>query len=457
MADKINVLLIGGGAAGGSAGGREHAMAIQLRASARCGVIYTTQGDAQNPGLAELCTPMDIPFDARDAFRLRRWCAGKQIGLAVIGPEDPLCDGLADVLGDRDLEVKGSGSGGAPAVPFVFGPSRAAARLEGDKAYAKGVMRSAKVPTAESRAFTDYRAAREYLESRTEAHVIKAAGLAKGKGVFVPASQAEALEALERVMLRREFGAAGDTVVIEEKLKGREVSVLALCDGRTIFVLEPCQDHKRLRDGATGPNTGGMGAVCPPPLGVKGLDERTMELVQREILVPTIDALRRDGVNYCGVLYAGLMLTPGGPKVLEFNCRFGDPECQVLLARWQGDLLEHLLATCQGRLDEVDLSFAAGTSVCVVVAAPGYPDAPAKGIVIEGLEDAAACEGVTILHAGTRRDEQGRIVTSGGRVLNVVASGESAEQARARAYAAVKKIRLPGKQVRTDIGTEVIG
>jgi phosphoribosylamine--glycine ligase len=273
----------------------------------------------------------------------------------------------------------------------------------------------------------------------------------------VPASQAEALEALERVMLRREFGAAGDTVVIEEKLKGREVSVLALCDGRTIFVLEPCQDHKRLRDGATGPNTGGMGAVCPPPLGVKGLDERTMELVQREILVPTIDALRRDGVNYCGVLYAGLMLTPGGPKVLEFNCRFGDPECQVLLARWQGDLLEHLLATCQGRLDEVDLSFAAGTSVCVVVAAPGYPDAPAKGIVIEGLEDAAACEGVTILHAGTRRDEQGRIVTSGGRVLNVVASGESAEQARARAYAAVKKIRLPGKQVRTDIGTEVIG
>jgi len=439
--EPVNILLVGGG-------GREHALALKLSASPRMGTLFAT--DMANPGIAALAQPMDIPFDLKDPFRLQRWCITNRITLAVIGPEEPLAAGLADILTGGE---RGGGGGLGGAVPYVFGPSKQAAQLEGDKAFAKDIMRAAKVPTADARTFGDYEAARKYLESRTEPHVVKAAGLAKGKGVIVPATQGEALAALDRIMVKREFGAAGAKVVIEEKLKGREVSVLALCDGRTIYVLEPCQDHKRLQNGARGPNTGGMGALCP----TNALGDKLLDTIQRDVLVPTIDALKREGIDYTGVIYAGIMLTPGGPKVLEFNCRFGDPECQALLARWEGDLISELIACCDRKLDQVELRWRPGASVCVVVAAPGYPDAPVKNLTIEGLDEAGACEGVTIIHAGTARTSDRKTVTNGGRVLNVVATGDDAEHARKRAYAAVSKIRLPGMIVRTDIGTDVIG
>lgn len=438
--DKINVLLVGGG-------GREHALAWKLRQSPR--VVELFASDTSNPGIAALCSKMDIPFDLKDPFRLQRWCISNKIDLAVIGPEEPLCEGLADILGGDARS--GGGLGGA--VRYVFGPGKDAAQLEGDKAFAKQIMRAGGVPTAEGKTFQDLEAATSYVSSRKEPPVIKATGLAKGKGVFVPSTIAEAVEAVERVLSRREFGEAGRTVLIEERLKGREVSVFALVDGRNIYVLDSAQDHKRLRDNAQGPNTGGMGSICPS----RAVDEAMMDRIQREILVPTIDALKREGIEYRGVLYAGIMLTPAGPKVLEFNVRFGDPECQTLMARWHGDLAEHLIAAADRRLDQVDITFNAGASVCVVLAAGGYPEKPAKGAVIEGLDAAAKVPGVQIFHAGTRKDERGQIVVNGGRVLGVTATGANAEDARKRAYEAVAKIRFAGMQVRSDIGTDIVG
>jgi phosphoribosylamine--glycine ligase len=266
--------------------------------------------------------------------------------------------------------------------------------------------------------------------------------------VIVPTTLAEAIDAIDRIMVQRVFGDAGREVVIEERLQGTEVSVLALVDGRSIYVLETAQDHKRLLDGDQGPNTGGMGAFCPSPR----IDDALMEKIQRSILVPTVDALRRDNIDYRGVLYAGLMLTPAGPKVLEFNCRFGDPECQAILARLQSDLLDAILATCTGRLADLDLRWTPGSSCCVVLAAPGYPDTPRANLPITGLEQAAATPNVQIFHAGTRRDEQGRLVTAGGRVLNVVGTGPTLAEARAAAYAACDLIQFEGKTLRRDIG-----
>ncbi|MCW5765638.1 MAG: phosphoribosylamine--glycine ligase [Phycisphaeraceae bacterium] len=438
-ASKVNVLLIG-------SGGREHALAHGLRRSPRLGNLFT---DGQNPGILSLAQRADVPINPKDPHQLRKFCLTQRIGLVVIGPEEPLAAGLADVLSE------GSKAGGglqAP-VPAVFGPVKAGAMLEADKAFAKELMRGAAIPTAESRTFSDAEAARTFLASRSEPWVIKAAGLAKGKGVFVPETQAEAMAAIDRIMVKREFGDAGRTVVIEERLKGREVSVFALCDGRTIYVLDACQDHKRLGNGATGPNTGGMGAICP----ARSVDAKLMARVEREVLVPTVDALKREGIDYRGVLYAGLMLTPAGPKVLEYNCRFGDPECQVLVRRFDGDLLDTMLATAERRLEKADFGWKPGAAVCVVLAAAGYPDKPRSGDVIEGLEEAAAVEGVEVFHAGTARDAQGRVVTAGGRVLNVTAVGATAEEARARAYRAAELIRFEGKQYRTDIGTDVVG
>ncbi len=442
-AAPVNVLLVGGG-------GREHALAWKLRQSPRLGDLYATH--TGNPGIAALAKPVDVghgaaPYDLakREFFPIRQWCAKHRIGLALIGPEEPLAAGMADGL--REPIVPG-----AP-VPLVFGPGRAAAQLEADKAWAKELMRSALIPTATGRAFGDYESAKAYLDSRQEPPVIKAAGLAKGKGVFVPATKEEGVAALDRIMVKREFGDAGRTVVIEERLKGREVSVFALVDGRSIYVLEACQDHKRLGDGATGPNTGGMGALCPTP----ALDGATLARVEREILVPTVDALRRDGIEFTGVLYAGLMLTPGGPKVLEYNVRFGDPECQALLCRMKCDLLDVLEATCTRRLDEVTIEWTPGPAVCVVLAAGGYPEAPRSGDVIDGLDEAAAVPGAAVFHAGTTRDAKGRIATSGGRVLNVVGTGDSLDAARRAAYTAAERIRFSGKTLRTDIGTAVVG
>ncbi|MFM9995110.1 MAG: phosphoribosylamine--glycine ligase [Phycisphaerales bacterium] len=425
MADRINVLLMGGG-------GREHAIADRLTRSPRLGQLWITHG--QNPGLAALGRVADVPVAIRESYRLVQFCDHHDIGLVVIGPEEPLAEGFADKLRTPTRKV--------------FGPGADGARIEADKAWAKQLMRGASIPTAEARVFTDADGARTYLRSREHPPVIKASGLAKGKGVFVPDSLAEALDAIDRIMVQRVFGDAGREVVIEERLTGSEVSVLALVDGRSIYVLETAQDHKRLGDRDSGPNTGGMGAFTPSTI----VDEATMAKIQSLVLVPALDALRRDGIDFRGVLYAGIMLTHAGPKVLEFNCRFGDPECQAILVRLKSDLLELMLATCDGKLADTDVEWEPGASCCVVLAAEGYPEKPKSGAVIHGLDAAAAVEGVTIYHAGTTRARDGTIVTAGGRVLGVTAVGADLEQARRRAYAACDLIVFAGKTYRTDIG-----
>ncbi|MEM1185124.1 MAG: phosphoribosylamine--glycine ligase [Planctomycetota bacterium] len=424
----INVLLIGGG-------GREHALAQAIARSPRLGTLYAT--DTQNPGIAALAQPVDVPVSKREIYRLQRFCDKADIGLIVIGPEDPLAQGWADDLTKRlDSDERRP----------VFGPNAKAAKLEADKAYAKHVMRQASVATAEGRSFTNYDAARAYLESRDEPQVIKAAGLAKGKGVIVSSGEAEGLAALDRIMQERVFGDAGNAVIIEERLEGREASVLALFDGRTMMVLPPCQDHKRLLDNDAGPNTGGMGAYCPSP----AITDELLDEIQADILVPTVDAMRRDGVEFTGVLYAGLMLTPAGPRVLEFNVRFGDPECQPLLARLESDALELLYATATGGLDRVDVAWRDEQAVSLVFAADGYPESPRSGHVITGVEAAEAKEGVSVQLAGVKRKDDD-LVTAGGRVLAVTALGDTLSAARDRAYEAAKLIDFPGKHLRSDI------
>jgi len=423
--DSLNVLLVGGG-------GREHALAWRLHRSESVGQIHTTH--PSNPGLAGLGRAVDCPVRTAESYRITQYCDRHGVNLVVIGPEGPLAEGMADALRTPDRAV--------------FGPGKDGARLEADKAWAKSVMRAASIPTSESRAFTDPDGAIRYLESRDTHQVIKASGLAAGKGVIVPDSLEEARDAVNRIMRERAFGDAGATVVIEERLKGPEVSVLALTDGRTAAVLDACQDHKRLLEGGRGPNTGGMGAVCPAPL----VDDALYAEVEREILAPLMDVLRREGIEYRGVLYAGLMLTPAGPKVLEFNVRFGDPECQPLMARWRGDLGRTLYECATGRLEDARWGFDGRHACCVVLASKGYPEAPETGFPITGADDASAMEGVTVFHAGTAIGEGGGLVTAGGRVLGVTALGETAEAARTLALEAADAIEFEGKQLRRDIG-----
>jgi len=427
--ERVNVLLVGGG-------GREHALAWKLAQSPRLGDVWLT--DAANAGLATLGRPVDVPFDFAHPFRLARWLDDRDVQLVVIGPEAPLAAGVADAL--------------ASPKRYVFGPTKSAARIEADKAFAKKLMRSAAIPTAEARIFSDADSAKEYVASRETGVVVKAAGLAAGKGVVVCDDQQEGLAAIERIMGEKAFGDAGRTIVVEERLAGQELSVLALCDGRTLWVLDPCQDHKQVGDGDTGPNTGGMGAYCPTPL----IDDDMIARIERQILVPTIDALRRDNIDYRGVLYAGIMLTPAGPKVLEFNCRFGDPECQPLMARLQGDLIEILWHTCAGTLDHAAIGFDSRTACTVVMCSEGYPGPYEKGKPITGIEDAEALGDVKVFHAGTRRDEDGALVTNGGRVLNVTAVADDLLAARDLANAACERIHFEGAFFRRDIGDRVL-
>lgn len=432
--DRINVLVIG-------SGGREHALGWKLKQSPRCGSLYFAQG---NGGTASIGENLDIHperADAKTVDQVQYFTRHHDIGLIVIGPEDPLAHGLADKLANA----------ATGADVHIFGPVAAAARLEADKAFAKQLMRAAAIPTADARTFADHRAAVSYAETRETPVVVKAAGLAKGKGVTVCDDSEQAVEAIGRMMRDRIFGEAGETIVIEERLVGQEVSILALVDGRNMYVLDPTQDHKQAGERDTGPNTGGMGAYCPTPL----VDDALMSTIEREILVPTIDALRRDGVIYRGVLYAGLMLTAGGPKVLEFNCRFGDPECQPLMMRLRGDLLEIMLATCTGQLDEIDLSWDARCACCVVMASAGYPGDYEKGKPIIGIPDAEADKGVKVFHAGTTL-KNGNLATSGGRVLNVCALGADLADAQAKANAACEKITFDGAWFRHDIGYRVM-
>ncbi len=421
--EPANVLLLGSGA-------REHALASAIARSPKLGRLFAT--DTSNPGIAALARPVDVPSDIKQIYRLQQFCDANAISLVVIGPEDPLAEGYADALA-------------APG-RLVFGPGASAARLEADKAWAKKLMRAASIPTAEGRAFSDPDAATQYFESREEAQVIKAAGLAKGKGVILPETPEEGLDAIDRIMRRREFGDAGKTLIIEERLVGREVSVLAITDGASVLVLPPCQDHKRLRDNDKGPNTGGMGAFCPADT----IDPETMSRIETDILVPTLDALRREEIDYRGVLYAGLILTPAGPKVLEFNCRFGDPECQPLMSRLESDAIDLLSAPANGTLDGLDVRWSDKAAVCVVLASDGYPQKPRTGVSIEGVEDADSMPGVTVYHAATKM-VGGQLVTSGGRVLSVTALGDTLADARDLAYAAAEKITFEGKTYRTDI------
>jgi len=523
MMQKVNVVLVGGG-------GRENALARALRRSPKLGKLWITH--PENPGLAALGTPVDVPVNRREIYRLRTFCAKNDIGLVVIGPEDPLAEGFVDELSNTET--------------LVFGPTAAGAQIESNKVWCKSLLRGASVPIAEGRGYTDPHQARAALEGkikddrvlftalgpmrqfetgdekrefilsklgaaldaaaargkpnalepraraalsvafacgdsfrtpddraayideliRTDATigkaattpisdlpVIKASGLAKGKGVVVPSTYAEALAAVNDMMVKKIHGEAGMEIVIEERLEGPEASVLAITDGRTIVSLPVCQDHKRLRDGDRGPNTGGMGVACPSG----HVSDELLMSIEREILVPTVDALKRDKINYKGVLFAGLMLTPGGPKVLEYNCRFGDPETQPLMARLKSDLLELMLATCKGELEDVVLEWDPSPACCVVLASEGYPDKPRSGAVITGVDEAEKMPGVTVDHAGTRLNADGQLVTAGGRVLCITGVGPTMKDARARAYAACEKIRFDGKILRSDIGAPMSG
>jgi len=427
----MNILVLG-------SGGREHALGWKLAQSPQCEKLFFAPG---NPGTASLGSNLDLvlePVTTKNADAIDYFCRHNNVQLIVIGPEDPLAAGLADRLARPNR--------------YVFGPSRAAAQIEADKAWSKQLMRGASIPTAEARIFRNADAALNYVRSREFPVVVKAAGLAKGKGAIVCDDSDGAVEAVRKIMIERAFGPAGDAVVIEERLFGQEVSILALVDGRSIFVLEPAQDHKQVGEGDRGPNTGGMGAYTPTPL----VDDELMQSIERDVLVPTLDALRRDNVTYQGVLYAGLMLTAAGPKVIEYNCRFGDPEVQPLMMRLQGDLVELLVATCQGRLEDVSLGWDAQSCCCVVVASGGYPGEYRKGLPITGIEDAQQVPGVQVFHAGTAKDKQGRVVTAGGRVLNVCALGRDLKQAQQRANEAAAKIRFDGAFFRHDIGFRVM-
>ncbi|HQY89059.1 MAG TPA: phosphoribosylamine--glycine ligase, partial [Tepidisphaeraceae bacterium] len=353
----MNVAVIGNG-------GREHALVWKLSQSRNIGKLYALPG---NPGTMNLAENVEInPLDFK---KILRFCESKSIGLVVIGPEDPLAAGLVDALTDAGIRA--------------FGPTKEAAQLESDKWFAKELMKSQAVPTGEARLFTTLRNALAHIETREPPFVIKAAGLAKGKGVTIAYSMEDAITALTSVMQEKIFGDAGTRVVIEEYLTGIEASVIALVSGNQLYMLEPCQDYKSLNDGNTGPMTGGMGAISPTP----NISRELLATLEREVFIPVLDGLKRDGITYKGVLYAGIMLTESGPRVLEFNCRFGDPETQVLMMRLQNDLLEVMNAVVDGKLDSIELKWDKRPSICVVATDKGYPGKTTSGLEITGVKD----------------------------------------------------------------------
>jgi phosphoribosylamine---glycine ligase len=416
-------------------GGREHALIEALSRSPRAEEIFAAPG---NPGMASVAELVDIPVD--DLISLRNFARTVGVDLTIVGPEAPLVGGIAEAFWEAGLKV--------------FGPSRAAARIEGSKIFAKKIMQHAGVPTARSEAFDREAAALAYLRSLPPGDgypvVVKVDGLAAGKGVTIADSYKEAEDAV-RDAFEGVFGAAGERLIVEEYLIGREASVFVFADGRNILPFVPAQDYKRLEDGGEGPNTGGMGAYSP----TMWMDSATYTTILEEIINPTIHQLALIGAPYVGLLYAGVMITEEGPKALEFNCRFGDPESQALLPRIETDLLELMVACVEEDLGGHEISWATEKAVCVVLASEGYPESPTTGDEISGLEDLFGLPGVRVYHAATRMDEGG-LYTAGGRVLNVVGTGESVIEARARAYAAVELIHFPGMQYRTDIAQEAL-
>jgi len=421
----MKVLLVGNG-------GREHALAWKLASSPRVTALFVAPG---NPGTARVAD--NVPIGVMDFPKILKFVRDNAIGLVVVGPEDPLAAGLTDALQAAGVKV--------------FGPNKAAAQIEADKWFAKEIMRHQAVPTAEARAFSDAAAAEDFVRTRGGPLVVKAAGLAKGKGVAVCYRTEEALAAVANVMLDKAFGDAGARVVIEEKMNGPECSILAFVDRKNIYLMESAQDHKPIDDGDTGPMTGGMGAYSPTPV----VTESMMRDIERQILVPTVDGLLRDGIEYKGILYAGLMLTANGPKVVEFNCRFGDPETQPLMMRLQSDLLEVMLAVVDGRLDKVTLKWDPRPALSVVAASKGYPGKYASGLPISGIDDADAMPDVKVFQAGTKQQGD-QVVTDGGRVLAVTALGNTIADAQRRAYDAMKLIHFDGIYYRKDIGHQAI-
>jgi phosphoribosylamine--glycine ligase len=420
----MNILLIG-------SGGREHALAWKMAASPLTDRLYCAPGNAGIANEAEC-----VALDPADHAAVIAFCKDKQIDFVVVGPEAPLCAGIVD-----DLEAAGI---------KAFGPAKAAAQLEGSKGFTKDICRANNIPTAAYERFTAPDPAKAYVRKHGAPIVVKADGLAAGKGVVVAETAEQALQAID-MMFEGGLGAAGAEVVVEEFLEGEEASFFALCDGTTAIPLASAQDHKRVFDGDKGPNTGGMGAYSPAPVMTPEMTVRTM----REIIEPTLRALAAMGAPYKGVLFAGLMITSDGPKLIEYNVRFGDPETQVLMLRLKSDLVPALLASRDGVLKSFDLRWSDDAALTVVMAAKGYPGEYAKGSAIDGLEEAAGVEGVEIFHAGTKR-EGGRILANGGRVLNVCAIGRSIAEAQKRAYAAVDLIRWPEGFCRRDIGWRAI-
>ncbi len=428
----FNVLIVG-------SGGREHALAWKINQSKRVDKVFVAPGNA-GTGVDAI----NVAIPQEDHAGLIAFAKSNNVGLVVVGPEAPLVAGLVD-----DMQAAGL---------KVFGPSKAAAELEGSKVFCKNLLRSADIPTADYRTFRSADDAMRYIKDRySEPNdlvnvVVKADGLAAGKGVVVCNTRSEALDAIDRIAARKEFGAAGKELIIEERLTGPEVSVLAITDGETILTLPTAQDHKPAHDGDLGPNTGGMGAYSPAPV----LDEQTLADVEAGILVPIVHAMKRSRRPFKGVLYAGLMLTPAGPKVLEFNVRFGDPECQPLLMRLKTDIVDVMLATIEGRLGELEgLEFDPRPAICVVMASEGYPGTYEKGHTITGIAAADQLTDVKVFHAGTNV-VNGNVVNTGGRVLGVTAMGDTISAAKLQAYTAIAKIRWQGAWCRKDISDKAL-
>jgi phosphoribosylamine---glycine ligase len=420
----MNILILG-------SGGREHALAWKIADSPLTERLYCAPGNAGIAQQAE-CVPLDLAEHAVIAA----FCRDRRIDLVVVGPEAPLCAGIVD-----DLESAGI---------KTFGPSRAAAQLEGSKGFTKDLCHANAIPTAAFARFKDASAAKAYIRAQGAPIVVKADGLAAGKGVIVAQSEAEAAAAVE-MMFGGGLGEAGGEIVVEEFLEGEEASFFALCDGETAIPLATAQDHKRAFDGDKGPNTGGMGAYSPAP----NIDAAMSTRIMNEIVAPTIRAMKAMGTPYKGVLYAGLMMTRQGPKLIEYNARFGDPETQVLMPRLMSDLVPALLASRDGMLKTFDLRWHKTPALTVVMAAKGYPGHYARGTVIDGLDEATAIEGVEIFHAGTKA-EAGHILANGGRVLNISATGRTVGEAQQRAYRAISRIRWPEGFYRRDIGWRAV-
>lgn len=419
----IDILLLG-------SGGREHAIAKKLAASPRCGKLYIAPGNGGTSQEGE-----NISLDENDPTAVAAFAKDHGCGMVVIGPEAPLVVGVADAVREAGIPC--------------FGPGAEGAQMEGSKLFSKQLMERAGVPTAAYGSFTDEQSALDYVNAQGAPLVVKADGLAAGKGVIVATELEQALDAVHECFSGA-FGDAGNTVVVEEMLTGPECSLLAFTDGITVRPMATSQDHKRALEGDLGPNTGGMGVYSPVPI-VTPEEHETMVAIMHQ----TVEQLHHEGIDYRGCLYGGFMLTPAGPKVLEFNARFGDPETQVILPRLQNDLVDVMLACAEQRLDEVELSWCDDWAVSVVLTSAGYPGSYEKGKVITGIEDAEALDGVTVYHAGTR-EQDGQILTNGGRVIDVTALGATFEEARNLAYAACEKIDFEGKTLRHDIGLRAL-